>query len=131
MLAFKHKISIPFFFYGTLKNPTERKENIGKWKWAPDNECRLYGYTSIEISDNEGIYPALIESKDSYVSGVYTKVVVTDFFKFFEKIDSYEEVDKLYERRLDWVWVNLNDSIEKKLCWIYYKKQQVYPNGNQ
>jgi hypothetical protein len=121
MLEFNRKISIPFFFYGTLKNPTERQENIGDWKWEPNDECRLYGYTSIEISNNEGIYPALIEAKDSYVSGVYTKVEITNFFKFFKKIDTYEEVGNLYERRLD--WVNLNDTNKKKLCWIYYKKQ--------
>lgn len=120
ILAFNHKISIPFFFYGTLKDPKERKENIGAWEWEPNVECILFGYAKLEISDEEGTYPALIKAENSSVMGIYSEVQVTNFLEFFTAIDDYEAVGDLYERRLD--WVNIDASSEKKLCWIYIKK---------
>ena len=120
ILAFNYKITIPFFFYGTLKDPIERKENIGVWEWLPNIECTLFGHTTIEISDEEGTYPALIKVNDSSVKGIYSEVKVTNFFKFFKAIDNYEVVGELYERRLE--WVQMDATSEKKLCWIYFKK---------
>ena len=120
ILAFNNKISIPFFFYGTLKDPNERKKNIGAWEWEPNINCTLFGYTTIEISDEEGTYPALITSEGSSIKGVYSEVKVVNFFDFFTAIDNYEAVGDLYERRLE--WVQLDASSDKKLCWIYFKK---------
>jgi hypothetical protein len=120
ILAFNNKITIPFFFYGTLKDPIERKENIGVWEWSPNVESTLFGYTTVEISDNEGTYPALIKAEGSSVKGVYSEIQVANFFEFFKAIDNYEEVGDLYERRLE--RVQIDNSSEKKLSWIYYKK---------
>jgi gamma-glutamylcyclotransferase (GGCT)/AIG2-like uncharacterized protein YtfP len=120
ILAFNHKIRIPFFFYGTLKDPKERKKNIGAWEWEPNVECTLFGYAILDISDEEGTYPALIKAENSSVMGIYSEVQVTNFFEFFTAIDDYEAVGDLYERRLD--WVHIDASSEKKLCWIYIKK---------
>lgn len=120
ILSFEHPVTIPFYFYGTLKNPLERKNNIGTWDWEPNFECTLFGFTTVEISDEEGTYPALVKSENSSVKGVYTEVKVTDFFVFFKAIDEYEVVGDLYDRRLE--WVHLDSNLEKKLCWIYFKK---------
>lgn len=120
ILSFNLPIKIPFYFYGTLKHPLERKNNIGTWDWEPNFECTLFGYNTVAISDEEGTYPALIKSENSSVKGVYTEVNVTNFFDFFRAIDEYEAVGDLYERRLE--WVHLDSNLEKKLCWIYIKK---------
>lgn len=120
ILSFKLPIKIPFYFYGTLKDPLERKNNIGTWDWEPNFECTLFGYNTIVISDEEGTYPALIKSENSSVKGVYTEVKVANFFDFFRAIDEYEAVGDLYERRLEWVRLDTNP--DKKLCWIYIKK---------
>jgi gamma-glutamylcyclotransferase (GGCT)/AIG2-like uncharacterized protein YtfP len=119
-LAFNNKITIPFFFYGTLKDPKERKQNIGVWEWLPNIESTLFGYTTMEISDEEATYPALIKAEGSSVKGVYSEVQVANFFEFFKAIDNYEEVGDLYERRLE--RVQIDNSSEKKLSWIYLKK---------
>jgi gamma-glutamylcyclotransferase (GGCT)/AIG2-like uncharacterized protein YtfP len=119
-LALKKEIIIPFFFYGTLKDPEERKENIGSWEWERNVKCTLFGHKTIEISDEEGTYPALIKANDSSVKGVYSEVKVTNFFEFFKAIDNYEVVGELYERRLEWVQIDATS--EKNLCWIYFKK---------
>jgi gamma-glutamylcyclotransferase (GGCT)/AIG2-like uncharacterized protein YtfP len=121
ILTLEIKVDVPFFFYGTLKNPYDRDANLKhKFNWEENKECKLFGYSTIDISDNEGTYPALIEAKNCSVHGVYTVAKVINFIELLKVIDEYEEVGILYERRLD--WIQLDNSLEKILCWIYFKK---------
>ncbi|MFN5222677.1 MAG: gamma-glutamylcyclotransferase family protein, partial [Bacteroidota bacterium] len=121
VLAFEHKVNVPFFFYGTLKNIDDRNKNLEKkFNWEDNKKCKLFGYKMIEISNKDWAYPALIEDKNSSIQGVYTEAKEVNFITLFKVIDDYEEVGVLYERRID--WIQLDNSLEKKLCWIYFKK---------
>lgn len=118
--ALKQKVSIPFFFYGTLKDPRERAENLGSsWNWTSNEPCVLQNYRMDSITSEGVTYNALLAIEGSRVEGVFTQVETDRLFEFFETIDTYEEEGALYTRELQ--PVDFANG-QRKLCWIYVKK---------
>jgi hypothetical protein len=118
--ALRQEVSIPFFFYGTLKDPRERAENLASnWNWTSNEPCILQNYRMDSITSEGVTYNALLAIEGSRVEGVFTQVETDRLFDFFETIDTYEEVGALYTRELQ--PVDFANG-QRKLCWIYVKK---------
>ena len=119
----KLKLLLPdeLFTYGTLSSPIDRSKIVELGSCSND----LLNNEQIVLSDFEivdvhsiQIYKGMIPSKKGgHVLGTILKIKEkASWSELFSKLDQYEEVDTLYERKI----IQINDT--KKYVWTYLKK---------
>lgn len=116
---------VAYFFYGTLLDTKERdkmldlQDNINPI-WSANEPCTLKGYALSSIIDQTDTYIAIEGDANHEVQGVYVQTSSEKYFELIHQIDTYEDVNILYYRKM--VLVTLNNSNEHKYCWTYVKK---------
>lgn len=119
----KLKLLLPdeLFTYGTLSSPTDRSKIVELGSCANDlinkEQIVLSDFEIVDVHSDQ-IYKGMIPSKKGgHVLGTILKIKEkASWSELFSKLDQYEEVDTLYERKI----IRINDT--RKYVWTYLKK---------